>query len=174
MNKRLVAKELLKMAKELLAIDFPTKDAMDKYLKDHPDADRSNHHVVETKKEEPKKERKEYNFSPEKKSKKTFSEQTDTFFDDASKKSTHDEHVEEMRKLVKKSGTQENLDKLQDLAKKTKASWGKKVVETIEAMKRGDFNNEFKRLNGGKPGGNHVSQTSELFSSLGQALGYND
>jgi hypothetical protein len=56
MTKRLVAKELLKMAKELLAIDFPNKDALDKYLKDHPDADRSNHKVVETKKEESKKE----------------------------------------------------------------------------------------------------------------------
>ena len=37
---------LLKLARELLAMDFPTQDAMDKYLKEHPDADRSNHKVV--------------------------------------------------------------------------------------------------------------------------------
>ena len=37
-------------AKEKKAMDFPTQDAMDKYLKDHPDANRSNHKVV--KKEE--------------------------------------------------------------------------------------------------------------------------
>jgi hypothetical protein len=36
-----------------LAIDFPTKEALDKYLKDHPKADRANHKVVETKKEKP-------------------------------------------------------------------------------------------------------------------------
>ena len=50
-----VAEELLAMARELLAMEFPTQDAMDKYLKEHPDADRSNHKVVETKKPEKKK-----------------------------------------------------------------------------------------------------------------------
>lgn len=39
------------------AMDFPTQEAMEKYLKDHPDADKSKHHVVETKpKTGPKKE----------------------------------------------------------------------------------------------------------------------
>lgn len=51
MDNEMVASELVSAAKELIAIDFPTKGALDKYLKDHPDADRSNHHVVETKKE---------------------------------------------------------------------------------------------------------------------------
>jgi bacterioferritin len=47
MNK--VATELVKIAKSLISIDFATKDQMDKYLKDHPKADRSNHKVVENK-----------------------------------------------------------------------------------------------------------------------------
>lgn len=45
MNKIKAAKELLKLARELLAVEFPTQDAMDTYLKEHPDADRSNHSV---------------------------------------------------------------------------------------------------------------------------------
>jgi hypothetical protein len=45
MNK--IASELLFMAKEVMGIDFPTQKALDKYLKDHPDADKSNHRVVE-------------------------------------------------------------------------------------------------------------------------------
>lgn len=53
MNRMVVASELLRIAKDLLAIEFPTQDAMDKYLKEHPDADRSNHKVVPTKKEAP-------------------------------------------------------------------------------------------------------------------------
>ena len=67
MDRKMRAKELLGMAKELLAIEFPTQDALDKYLKDHPDANRSNHKVKETKKEGPKKELKEKlerSFSP--------------------------------------------------------------------------------------------------------------
>jgi len=44
-----VARELVSIAKSLVAIDFPTQDALDKYLKDHPDADRSKHRVVENK-----------------------------------------------------------------------------------------------------------------------------
>jgi hypothetical protein len=38
--------EMLRIAKELIGIDFPTQDAMNKYLKEHPDADKSNHRVV--------------------------------------------------------------------------------------------------------------------------------
>lgn len=45
---RAIARELVAMAKELLAMEFPTQDALDKYLKEHPDADRSNHSVKET------------------------------------------------------------------------------------------------------------------------------
>ena len=41
------------------AMEFPTQDAMDKYLKEHPEADKSNHKVVETKKDAPVKLRKE-------------------------------------------------------------------------------------------------------------------
>jgi hypothetical protein len=55
MDNRKIASQLLVMAKEVLGMDFPTQDAMDKYMKDHPDADRSNHKVVETKKDEPAK-----------------------------------------------------------------------------------------------------------------------
>ena len=55
MNRKAVAKELLVLAKELVGIDFPTQDAYDKYMKEHPDADRSNHKVVETKKDAPAK-----------------------------------------------------------------------------------------------------------------------
>jgi hypothetical protein len=44
-----MSRELLKVAKDLLAMEFPTQDAMDKYLKEHPAADRSNHRVVKTK-----------------------------------------------------------------------------------------------------------------------------
>lgn len=51
MDNTSIVRELLRMAKELVAIEFPTQDAMDKYLKEHPDADKSNHRVVETKKE---------------------------------------------------------------------------------------------------------------------------
>ena len=43
-----IASELLMIAKELTAMEFPTQDALDKYLKDHPDANRSNHKVKKT------------------------------------------------------------------------------------------------------------------------------
>lgn len=56
MDRKMIARELLGMAKELMAIEFPTQEALDKYLKDHPDADRSNHRVVkEEKKDTPAK-----------------------------------------------------------------------------------------------------------------------
>lgn len=56
MNRVATAKRLIEAARELLGMEFPSQDALDKYLKDHPDADRSNHRVVETKKETTKKE----------------------------------------------------------------------------------------------------------------------
>ena len=46
MDRKMVANELVAVAKALMAIDFKTQDAMDKYLKDHPDADKSRHKVV--------------------------------------------------------------------------------------------------------------------------------
>ena len=59
MNRMVVASELVRIAKDLLAMEFPTQDAMDKYLKEHPDADRSNHKVVPTKKDAPAPEHKD-------------------------------------------------------------------------------------------------------------------
>jgi hypothetical protein len=55
MDRVMLAAEILKIAKSLVSIEFPTQDALDKYLKDHPDADRSNHKVVETKRQAPAK-----------------------------------------------------------------------------------------------------------------------
>lgn len=40
------AKELLRIAKSLIAMEFPSHKAMMDYLKEHPGADRSNHKVV--------------------------------------------------------------------------------------------------------------------------------
>lgn len=51
MDRIAVGRALVALAKELVAIEFPTQDALDKYLKEHPDADTSNHTVKETKKE---------------------------------------------------------------------------------------------------------------------------
>lgn len=47
-EKNMLAREIVRIAKQLMAIDFPTQDAMEKYLKDHPDANRSNHKVVKS------------------------------------------------------------------------------------------------------------------------------
>ena len=38
---RKIARRLLFIAKEILGMEFPTQDALDKYLKEHPDADDS-------------------------------------------------------------------------------------------------------------------------------------
>lgn len=59
MNITVAARELMAVARELAAMDFPTQEALDKYLKDHPDADRSMHHVREMKKETPAKKEQE-------------------------------------------------------------------------------------------------------------------
>lgn len=40
-----IAVELLKVAREVLSMEFPTDEAMKKYLDEHPDADKSLHHV---------------------------------------------------------------------------------------------------------------------------------
>ena len=39
------AKELLRMARELTAYAFPTQNALEKYLKEHPGANRNDHRV---------------------------------------------------------------------------------------------------------------------------------
>ena len=49
MNNMKIAKELTKLAKELMAVDFPNQKAMNDYLKVHPLAERRNHKVVENK-----------------------------------------------------------------------------------------------------------------------------
>lgn len=41
--------QILAVVRDLIGMDFATQEALDKYLKEHPDADRSNHRVVERK-----------------------------------------------------------------------------------------------------------------------------
>jgi len=53
MNRIAVAQKLVKLAKELIGTDFPTQDALDKYLNDHPGADRSFHRVKQKNKLRP-------------------------------------------------------------------------------------------------------------------------
>lgn len=54
-----------KVASSILGMEFPSQDAMDKYLKDHPDADRANHKVVKTQKPRTKKDVKVEEKKPE-------------------------------------------------------------------------------------------------------------
>jgi len=56
MNNKKIAKELNKIAKELLSVDFPNQKAMSDYLKQHPLAERRNHKVVEFKPEKKQEE----------------------------------------------------------------------------------------------------------------------
>ena len=56
MNRIAVAKELVRMAKSLLAIEFDTQEAYDDYIKAHPDADKSNHSVKRQENKSPAKE----------------------------------------------------------------------------------------------------------------------
>ena len=46
MDEMNIANELAEVASLLVATDFPTQESLDKYIKDHPDADKSNHKVV--------------------------------------------------------------------------------------------------------------------------------
>jgi len=48
MDRQRVARELVKIAKSLVSIEFPSQDALDKYLKEHPAADKGNHSVKKT------------------------------------------------------------------------------------------------------------------------------
>jgi len=45
MDRKLVAEELVLAARELVGMEFPTEDALKKYLKDHPKAEKSKHSV---------------------------------------------------------------------------------------------------------------------------------
>ena len=53
MNKQRVAKELLAVARDLMAIEFDSDAALKKYLKDHPDSNKSNHSVKKTQGKKP-------------------------------------------------------------------------------------------------------------------------
>ncbi len=48
MNRVLIAKELVKISRLLMGMEFLTQDSLDKYLKEHPDADKSLHTVKKT------------------------------------------------------------------------------------------------------------------------------
>jgi hypothetical protein len=48
MDNKKIASDLIKVAQKLLAIEFDSQDAFDKYMKEHPDADKSNHSVKKT------------------------------------------------------------------------------------------------------------------------------
>lgn len=54
--KQKVASELLVVARDLLAMDFPNQDSYSEYMDAHPDADPSNHKVVKKEKSPAKKE----------------------------------------------------------------------------------------------------------------------
>jgi hypothetical protein len=58
MDRKILAGEILAIARDLVGMEFPTQDALDKYLKDHPDADRGKHRVVKTKTKVPAKKEK--------------------------------------------------------------------------------------------------------------------
>ena len=52
MTKRILAYSILHIAKELLAVEFPNQSAYDKYMKNHPGANKSKHTVKKDRKEE--------------------------------------------------------------------------------------------------------------------------
>jgi len=58
MDKIIAAKVLIKLAKEIMAMEFPTQEALNEYLKEHPEADKSHHSVKKTKVEQKPKETK--------------------------------------------------------------------------------------------------------------------
>lgn len=71
MKNILIARELVKIAKKLLlGIDFPTEQALKKYLDEHPGADKSLHKVVRNDKQDKKVQKKDTDFFDEEKKKK--------------------------------------------------------------------------------------------------------
>lgn len=57
MDNKNIAKEFLKVARNLCAVEFETTEALKKYLKEHPDADKSKHKVKKTNKPIPRKQK---------------------------------------------------------------------------------------------------------------------
>jgi hypothetical protein len=53
-----VVRELLRVARLLKSVEFPSQDAMDQYLKKHPGANKSNHWVKNNKPEQKGEEQK--------------------------------------------------------------------------------------------------------------------
>jgi len=51
-NKKLLAKEIAKVAGILVGMEFPSEDALKKYLEEHPESDKS-HHTVKKHEEKP-------------------------------------------------------------------------------------------------------------------------
>ena len=70
MKREVVARKLVRLAQSLMAMEFDTEEALKKYLKEHPDADKSNHRVkkqTKKKKEAPAQKsqsKAKYNVSP--------------------------------------------------------------------------------------------------------------
>jgi hypothetical protein len=58
MDRQLIARELRAIARELVGFEFPSKDALEKYLKEHPDADRRLHTVKQSEEKPAKPEEK--------------------------------------------------------------------------------------------------------------------
>jgi len=55
MDRTVVTQELIRVARLLSGMDFPNEQALKKYLKDHPDANKSKHRVVKPKSQSTKK-----------------------------------------------------------------------------------------------------------------------
>lgn len=51
--KKSVAKDLLSVARDLVSMEFPSQEALDRYLKQHPDANTSNHTIKKKEDEKP-------------------------------------------------------------------------------------------------------------------------
>jgi hypothetical protein len=106
MDKKLMANELVAVAKDILAIEFPTQDALDKYLKNHPAADKAKHKVKETQKDAPAKDKPE---QKDEKEQKVVEHEGKTYKFNESTKRWHDEKGEP----VGNQGLNDTLNKKQ-------------------------------------------------------------
>ena len=52
MDNKKIARELVRLARDIMGTEFDSQEAMDKYLKEHPGADKSNHSVKKKEKTE--------------------------------------------------------------------------------------------------------------------------
>jgi hypothetical protein len=116
-------KHLVPILKE--AMEFPTQKALKKYLDDHPDADKSKHKVVETKKEKVEK--------PQKKRKSIYDDTpiipyvvADTVVSDMVNKLS-DKETEEISKLFDDTYTDNLADRVEKMYKKDD-TFAKKVL----------------------------------------------